>query len=266
MGVHKMFSLPLSQADGPNWTWSSQVIDLTRFGGQDVKLDFVTTCNSCSSSTEAAWRAIELIQPSADYVRVVMSSFLPVEKSLHQEQEDAIWEYGEEVRIYKNDSAYPRAFVVHDVLAAENSDDALGKLANPDFDPSKQVIVEGATANETADVPSNVRADDFAAATVTKQQPDDVAIHVSMQQPGFLVLTDTFYPGWKATVDGQDAEIHPADYLFRGVYVGTGEHSVEYVYDPPSFKIGLSITVIALFVGIACFVYAMLGRLKSRPV
>ena len=67
-----------------------------------------------------------------------------------------------------------------------------------------------------------------------------------MENAGLVLLTDTYYPGWKAYVDGERAQIYPTDYLFRGVFVSEGEHKIEFVYDPASFKLGIAISVAAV--------------------
>ena len=59
-----------------------------------------------------------------------------------------------------------------------------------------------------------------------------------MIQPGYLVLTDTYYPGWQATVDEEPAQILAADHAFRAVALGPGEHMVIFEYTPLSFRIG----------------------------
>ncbi|MBH0204076.1 MAG: YfhO family protein [Nitrospira sp.] len=64
-----------------------------------------------------------------------------------------------------------------------------------------------------------------------------------MSEPGILVLTDAFYPGWKVRVDGEEQKILRANYLFRAVALPAGNHKVEFIYDPASFKVGLMISL-----------------------
>ena len=65
----------------------------------------------------------------------------------------------------------------------------------------------------------------------------------TLEQDGYLVLTDAYYPGWIATVDGQPAHIERADILFRAVKVPAGQHRVEFRYQPQSFAIGAVISI-----------------------
>jgi len=60
------------------------------------------------------------------------------------------------------------------------------------------------------------------------------------------VLTDAYYPGWRALVDGLETPIYRADLLFRAVYLPAGQHRVEFIYDPLSFKLGAAISLAAL--------------------
>jgi uncharacterized membrane protein YfhO len=72
-----------------------------------------------------------------------------------------------------------------------------------------------------------------------------------------LVLADTWYPGWQASIDGSGVKIFRANYLFRAVAIPPGTHSIHFVYDPLSFFLGSVLSVIGLIgvtlLGIVCF-------------
>ncbi|GBD26749.1 hypothetical protein HRbin30_02091 [bacterium HR30] len=85
-------------------------------------------------------------------------------------------------------------------------------------------------------------------------EPTRVAVEVVSARPALLILNDTFYPGWRATVDGRSAPIYRANFLFRGVPVQPGDHQVVFEYVPWSFRIGAALSIIgmtgALFLGL----------------
>jgi uncharacterized membrane protein YfhO len=74
------------------------------------------------------------------------------------------------------------------------------------------------------------------------------------------LLTDTFYPGWQATVDGQPAEIQRADLMFRAVRLEPGTHQVVYRYQPASVHWGMWISVVALVLCLGALVWALRPR------
>lgn len=67
-----------------------------------------------------------------------------------------------------------------------------------------------------------------------------------MENDGFLVLSDTYYPGWKAYVDGKRSEIYLTNYLVRSVYLKKGEHIVKFIYLPFAFILGVIISFAAM--------------------
>ena len=71
-----------------------------------------------------------------------------------------------------------------------------------------------------------------------------------MAQDGFLVLSEKYYPGWKAYVDGKSEKIYKANSIMRAVYLWKGNHTIKFVFDPLAYKVGLwlsSITFLFLF-------------------
>jgi uncharacterized membrane protein YfhO len=74
------------------------------------------------------------------------------------------------------------------------------------------------------------------------------------------VLTDSWFPGWKATVDGKNAPIHRVDYLIRGVSVPAGAHTVEFRYQPLSWRIGWIVSLAALLAIVAATAIGVRGR------
>jgi uncharacterized membrane protein YfhO len=71
---------------------------------------------------------------------------------------------------------------------------------------------------------------------------------VETSNDGILMLSEIFYPGWRATVDGVETEIFRANYNLRSVFVATGVHRVEFRFDPPSYRYGGLVTLASLLV------------------
>ena len=78
---------------------------------------------------------------------------------------------------------------------------------------------------------------------------------VKAPESTFLVLNDTYFPGWKAFVDGKKTKIYRADYTFRAIPLNAGTHRVEFVYDPLSFKLGAAISIFGIIGCIGIYIF-----------
>ena len=84
-------------------------------------------------------------------------------------------------------------------------------------------------------------------------------VQVEAPVDGYLVLTDTWYPGWRAFVDGEETPVLRADLAFRSVLVPAGQHRITFDYRPTSFRAGLVMSVLAL----ALSLWLFLGTVSS---
>jgi uncharacterized membrane protein YfhO len=66
---------------------------------------------------------------------------------------------------------------------------------------------------------------------------------IKLENPGFLVLCDVWFPGWKAFDNGEERRVFKADYTLRSIFLEGGMHQIEFVYDPLSYRIGRLITL-----------------------
>jgi uncharacterized membrane protein YfhO len=76
-------------------------------------------------------------------------------------------------------------------------------------------------------------------------EPERVVVRATSGGRARLVLADTFFPGWRVTVDGEDAEIARVDGLLRGVELPPGAHTVEFAYAPLSWRVAWIVTLLA---------------------
>ena len=105
-----------------------------------------------------------------------------------------------------------------------------------------------AAAETSADEVTFSRAESVPAPITLHDVPNRVTIHAVLDRPGYLVLADTWYPGWEAAVDGETVPLLRANYAFRAVYLEAGEHTVEMVYRPLSVRVGGWVSLVALTV------------------
>ncbi|UCC64222.1 MAG: YfhO family protein, partial [Anaerolineae bacterium] len=120
-----------------------------------------------------------------------------------------------DVKVYENLDALPRALLVHQANIAADDETALALLQDPAFDPATSaVLAAGTTPPELP--PGQSMADDDAV-TIASYAPERVVVEASLSQAGYLVLSDTHYPGWQVDVDGRRAHLHRANLLFRAV-------------------------------------------------
>ena len=146
------------------------------------------------------------------------------------------------VVVMRNEAALPRAYFVSQVEVHADIMRATKRLREPGFDPRTTVILESGEAP-----PFSTGQDSTATRTrLTSSGPNHVRVELSASRPGYLVLTDTYYPGWIAEVDGVPSPIIRANAMFRAVAVPTGEHRVEFRYRPSSVRSGLMVTAAGL--------------------
>ncbi len=147
-------------------------------------------------------------------------------------------------RVYERTNWLPRARVVGRALWFDDPEEALAQLDAPGFDPRRHVVLEG-----TSDAPATLDAREVQGrARIVVDTPERVEIEAKLDAPGFLVLGDSHYPGWRATVDGVEVEILRANALFRAVALQAGASQVVFEYAPRSLYLGLASSGLTLFV------------------
>jgi len=148
-----------------------------------------------------------------------------------------------QVRIYENPQAYPRAYFA-DTVRGETDPQALLRAVTADgFDGRQLALVESAQPPALGTAIGVTNADTV---TITHSSANQIALSTSAAQQRFLVLSEMYFPGWYATVDGVETPIYRTNYLFRGIVVPAGRHTVLFVYRPMSALVGVGISLAAL--------------------
>ena len=154
---------------------------------------------------------------------------------------------GNEVLLLHNNRALPRAWLVAHAEAVDG-EEALRRIRGESaqqFDPLRTALIEVAQQDLPA-LPGGVLPD--GKAEVTEYRNNQLRIETSASTATVLVVSEIFYPGWKATIDGNPATILSTDYLLRGVALPAGNHVVEMRYTAPQARNGAIITTISLLI------------------
>jgi hypothetical protein len=159
-------------------------------------------------------------------------------------------------------SSPARARFVPCAQFVQDPEQALRQMFSGNLDINRQVVLEShATSGNTQ---CNLEAN--AALQMTGASPNRLSLRISAVSSGWLVLSDVWYPGWQAWVDGKLVPILRADYLFRAVQIPAGEHAITFAYRPLSFRMGLGISLIAWIIAAGLLVKILVEKYKTRSI
>ena len=146
-------------------------------------------------------------------------------------------------RIYVLKNALPRAYLVPRMRVVEEKA-TLNTYYAASFNPLQEVLLTEPIEFQPSDhFQGQVEQVDY--------RPNHVTLKTRQEGEGFLVLNDTYFPGWTVKVDGQEGTILKANHYYRAVQLGPGEHTLEFDYFPEGFKEGLIVSALSLLILIA---------------
>jgi hypothetical protein len=161
------------------------------------------------------------------------------------------------VLVLANARALPRAWLASEAESVDG-EEALRRIRGEgakEFDPRRTALLEVAPAELPALAGGELEAG--SGATVVSYAADRIAIETRADKPSVLVVSEIFYPGWEATVDGRPTPLRLTDFLLRGVYVDAGSHRVEMRYRPPALRYGALISLSTLLLLSALGVFSV---------
>jgi hypothetical protein len=211
-----------------------------------------------ASATPAALRALSLLSVSDLLVGPLQAIATPLHgPGLHVAYK------GKDGVVYSNSNALPRVFVVDRQRTVAGDKAELAAVTAPGFNgrgvavtdhPLPGIQQSGGTATPPAG----------ASARLASYGAEKVVIDATATDPSLVVLTDSFYPGWKATVDGKPASIERVDYVLRGVSIGPGHHTIVMRYQPASWRIGWIVSLVALLGLLGALASVWIGTRRRR--
>ena len=169
-----------------------------------------------------------------------------------------------DTKIYQNLDWLPRAYVVSKVEVVEDTEKTLDIMRNGFWD---KVVLNGSPTGVTISAAANTPVlKDPQGVQFLSYSPEEIVMAVDSSTQGYLVLTETFYPGWHASVDGKETEILRANLLFKAVPIGQGSHQVRFWYEPDSLYFGWTVTKACIGVAIVILALVGLGKVIMRIV
>jgi hypothetical protein len=163
-----------------------------------------------------------------------------------------------------NPAFQPRAFFVNEVTIAKNKNEVFQTLNSAVFNSRTTAVLE----KQPSIYPKK---SDSVSAVITSYKSSQIEITAYCNNTSLLVLSEIYYPaGWKAYIDGSETEIYKTNYILRSVVVPSGNHKIEFKFDPPIYRTGFTITHIAWIITILLIIIGVfqspMGQklLKSR--
>jgi len=150
---------------------------------------------------------------------------------------------GIDARVYRNSAALPRALLVPSARLYRDGKQALADILEGRIDFRSEITLAGKKD-------SVEKRGATGTARITSYATDSVTVRTSAAGPAFLLLSDSYDPGWRARVDGRPAELLRADHAFRAVRLPAGEHFVDFLYRPASFILGLLLSALGIMMAL----------------
>jgi hypothetical protein len=154
-----------------------------------------------------------------------------------------------DIVVLENKSVLARAMAVpaRGVEVVPDVNQQLARLRNPSFNPEQSVILSGpppqvVDRGTSTGLPVNTEV------RITESGINHLTLKAAAPQPAILVLSQTYYPGWKATIDGNEVDVFPANIALTGIALPAGSHEVRFVFQPMSFRIGSLLTLISTMI------------------
>ena len=162
--------------------------------------------------------------------------------------------YRNKYYVYRVKNAVPRAYVPNKYYVSVTDSDVVERLRKL-HEPTQAVILGDKESTASA------------SGSITKQEWHSSRLYfeTEMESQGFLVVSDIYFPGWLAKVDGKSEPIFRANYAFRAVQLPPGHHKVEFLYLPPHFVAGVLTTIASIALSFLGSLLLHITRAKRIP-
>jgi len=176
-----------------------------------------------------------------------------------------------DIKLYER--AAPRAWWVGGPIYSSGdtwagSEDSLRRMASPSFDPFRHATLQSDFMPPVLRQGAPPGSAGEARITWEDYQAESLRLRVETDSPGLLILSEAYFPGWQATVNGQAWPILRANVALRALALPPGDHEIVLRYDPPLYRLAFGLGGLAWAGwGLACATLALrLRNSRHRPV
>jgi hypothetical protein len=167
---------------------------------------------------------------------------------------------GQDAKVYAFRAWLPRVFFVNRCEVSDSLS-TLNKIAAMSFNPRDLAYISKALPVNIDSPLQNTEA------SIVHYGIQDIEMHVTASGNNLLFLSETYYPkGWKAYLDRKEIEIHRLNYLFRGVIIPQGTHSLVMKFEPASFTLGKTVSLIVNLLVLGCLMSTLAVILKRKRI
>ena len=168
-----------------------------------------------------------------------------------------------DIYIKENYDVFPRAFLVNNFTVVEKDTAQEYLLKNPDFNLRQNVILEEKLSNELINQLKVNKYDKSNNVNIISYDANNILIKTGNNDASILVLTDIYYPGWRAFVDETETKIYRADGLVRAIFIPEGQHTIEFVYQPESYYNGIIISLVSAIILISTLLFYKINQTRK---
>lgn len=140
--------------------------------------------------------------------------------------------------VYQNQKAFNRVLIIGDYRIEKSNQELIGKMFGKGTNLKDEAFLE----ENIGKLSQNPQGE----ASIKLYKQNEIIIEASSSGKSLLVLTDPYYPGWKAYIDNSSARIYRTDYAFRGIVIPQGKHVIKLIYAPESLRTGLLFSLLGL--------------------
>jgi hypothetical protein len=209
-----------------------------------------------ASEDDSVISTIETLWDNMHYLSLMGVEYVVTPRNIDNENFPPV--YRGEVNIFRPPFWLPRTFIARQVRYESSPEQAIDMIRHLGSAIQNTIILEKKIPDRYI---TNAHPHDIhSQVSILEYGVNEVIIQAATEKPGILVLTDVFYPGWKAYVDGKPSEIFRVNGLVRGVLLDKGNHTVVFRYLPPTFLAGLILAVLSF---ITCIMLFCLGSKRA---